>query len=204
MPVGPLSNLAIAFRADPTVVKKVKKIVIMGGGHLVNNSSPASEFNIWCDPEAGEVVLQAAWDNDVPVIWVPLDATHEAYVTVEQSKKIRDLGTKPAILVADLIAQRTDGYSQSDADMKAKGGAPLHDALAVCAVLHPEVLKDVLHTNVHVDTGKSWGYGQTIVERRIRVVEEDKNAYFALGADREMFYNWIYDVLAKDKEARGL
>ncbi len=200
IPVGPLSNLAIAFRADPTVVKKVKQIVIMGGGHLMMNSSTASEFNIWVDPEAAEVVQQAAWENDVPVTWVPLDATHEAYVTVEQSKKIRDLGTKPAILVADLIAQRTDGYSQNDADMKAKGGAPLHDALAVCAVLHPEVLKNVLHTNVHIDTGKSFAYGETIVERRIRVVEEDKNAYFALGADREMFYNWIYDTLKYHKD----
>ena len=152
------------------------------------------------DPEAAEIVMQSG----CKITWVPLDATHAAYITVEESKKIRDLGTKPAILVADLIEQRTVGYSRSDAEMRDLKGAPIHDALAVCAVLHPEVLKNVLHCNVHVDIGGSYGYGQTIVERRIRVIEEEKNCYFALNADRDMFYEWMYDTLKKDKERRGL
>ena len=204
VPVGPLTNLGVAFRADPTVVKKIKKIVIMGGAHLMMNSSPASEFNIWVDPEAAEVVQQAAWENDVPVVWVPLDATHAAYISLEQAEAIGKIPGKPAKLVSELVKQRYTGYSRFDADMRDKGGVPVHDALAVCAVLHPEVLKNVLHTNVHIDTGNSYAYGETIVERRIRVVEEDKNAYFALSADREMFYEWIYKVLKDDAEARGL
>ena len=200
VPVGPLTNLAVAMRADPRIIPKIREIVIMGGGHLVNNSSPASEFNVWVDPEAAEIVMQSG----CKITWVPLDATHAAYITVEESKKIRDLGTKPAILVADLIEQRTVGYSRSDAEMRDLKGAPIHDALAVCAVLHPEVLKNVLHCNVHVDIGGSYGYGQTIVERRIRVIEEEKNCYFALGADRKMFYDWMYETLKTDKEDRGL
>ena len=200
VPVGPLTNLAVAMRADPRIIPKIKEIVIMGGGHLMNNSSPASEFNIWVDPEAAEVVIQSG----CKITWVPLDATHAAYITVEESKKIRELGTKPAVLVADLIEQRTIGYARSDAEMRDLKGAPIHDALAVCAVLHPEVLKDVLHTNVHVDVGGSYAYGQTIVERRIRVIEEEKNCYFALNADRKMFYDWMYEVLKNDKEKRGL
>ena len=200
IPVGPLTNIAVAMRADPRIIPKIKEIVIMGGGHLVNNASPAAEFNIWVDPEAMEVVLQSG----CKITMVPLDATHEAYVTVEQSKKIRAIGTKPAILVADLIEQRTVGYAQSDAEMKALEGAPLHDALAVCAVLYPDVLKNVLHCNCHVDVSGGYAYGQTIVDRRERVNPEPINCYFALGADREMFYNWIVDVLQKDKERRGL
>ena len=199
IPVGPLTNIAVALRADPRIIPKIKEIMIMGGGHLVNNSSPAAEFNIWCDPEAMEIVTQAG----CKVTMVPLDATHEAYVTVEEAKRIREIGTKPAILVADLVQQRTTGYARNDADMKARGGAPLHDALAVCAVIHPEVLKNVLHCNMHTDISRGFAYGQTIIDRRIRVTPEPLNTYFALGADKEYFYNWLIDVLEKDKARRG-
>lgn len=200
IPVGPLTNIAVAMRADPRIISKIKEIVIMGGGHLVNNASPASEFNIWVDPEAMEVLLHSG----CKITMVPLDATHAAYITAEESKRIRDIGTKPAILVADLIEQRTLGYAQDDADMKEKKGAPIHDALAVCAVLYPEVLKNVLHCNCHVDISRGYAYGQTIVDRRVRVNPEPLNCYFALDADRQMFYNWMVDVLEKDKARRGL
>jgi inosine-uridine nucleoside N-ribohydrolase len=200
IPVGPLTNIAVALRADPRIIHKIKEIVIMGGGHLVNNSSPAAEFNIWCDPEAMEIVTQSG----CKVTMVPLDATHAAYVTVQESERIRKIGTKPAILVADLIKQRTVGYARNDADMKARGGAPLHDALAVCAVIYPEVLKNVLHINMHTDISRGFAYGQTIIDRRIRVTPEPLNTYFALDADKDFFYNWIIDVLEKDKAGRGL
>ena len=200
IPVGPLTNIALAIRSDPRICKKIREIVIMGGGHLVNNSSPAAEFNIWVDPEAMEIVLQSG----CKVTMVPLDATHQAYITAEESKRIRAIGTKPAILVADLIEQRTVGYARSDAEMRDLKGAPIHDALAVCAVLHPEVLKNVLHCNCHVDISRGWAYGETIIDRRIRVNPEPLNCYFALGADRDMFYNWVVEVLEKDKARRGL
>ncbi|MEG1514952.1 MAG: nucleoside hydrolase [Clostridia bacterium] len=200
IPVGPLTNVAVAIRADPRICKKIREIVIMGGGHLVNNSSPASEFNIWVDPEAMEIVIQSG----CKITMVPLDATHQAYITAEESKRIRDIGTRPATLVADLIEQRTVGYSRSDAEMRDLKGAPIHDALAVCAVLYPEVLKNVLHCNCHVDISKGYAYGQTIIDRRIRVNPEPLNCHFALGADRKMFYDWVVKVLEDDKARRGL
>jgi len=204
VPVGPLTNIAVAMRADPRIIPKIREIMIMGGGHEVNNSSPAAEFNIWADPEAMEIVLQAALDFGVKVTLVPLDATHEAFVTVEEAQRIRAIGTPPAELVANLVESRTAGYGVNDADMKAKNGAPLHDALAVCALVHPECLKDVVHYNCHTDISKGWAYGETIIDKRIRVNPEPKNCYFAHGANKEVFYNWLIEVLEKDKAARGL
>ena len=200
VPVGPMTNIGVAMRADPRIIPKIKEIMIMGGGHLVNNSSPAAEFNIWVDPESMEIILQSG----CKVTMVPLDATHQAYITVEEAKKIRAIGTKPAILVADLVEQRTLGYGKMDAEMLAIGGAPIHDALAVCALVHPDVLKDVRHVNCHVDISGGFADGQTIIDRRIRVNPEPLNCYFALGADKNMFYNWVVDVLEKDKIKRGL
>lgn len=199
VPVGPMTNIAVAMRADPRIIPKIREIVLMGGGHLVNNTSPAAEFNVWVDPEAMEILLHSG----CKITMVALDATHAAYLTVEDAKHIRDIGTKPAMLVADLIEQRTQGYAQNDAEMRDLKGAPIHDALAVCAVLHPEVLKNVLHCNCHVDISRGYAYGQTIIDRRVRVNPEPLNCYFALGADREMFIDWMVGVLKKDRERRG-
>ncbi|NLL91694.1 MAG: nucleoside hydrolase [Ruminococcaceae bacterium] len=200
VPVGPLTNIAIAMRADPRIIPKIKEIMIMGGGHDVNNSSPAAEFNIWVDPEALEIVLQSG----CKITLVPLDATHKCFMTVEESERIRAIGTKPAILIADLVKQRATGYAQMDAEMKALNGAPLHDALAVCALVIPEVLKNVVHVNCHVDISKGIAYGQTIIDQRIRVNPTPKNCYFAFDADKDIFVKWMIDVLEKDKAKRGL
>ncbi len=192
VPVGPLTNVALAIRSDPRIVDKIEEIVIMGGGYAVNNSTPAAEFNIFVDPEALEIVLQAG----CKVTLVPLDATHQAYITGEEAKLFRAIGTKPANLVADLIEQRIIGYSRFDADMQTQ--APIHDALAVCSILYPEVLKDVEFINVHVDISGGIAYGETILDRRNRTFGDPKNTYFAHGADREMFRDWMLEVLRKD------
>ena len=73
IPVGPLTNIGMAIRADPRIVEHIEEIMIMGGGYLVNNTTPMAEYNVWVDPESLEVVLQSG----CKVTLVPLDATHE-------------------------------------------------------------------------------------------------------------------------------
>ena len=188
---GPLTNVAVAIRSDPGICGKVKEIIIMGGGNLVNDISPASEFNIWGDPEAAEIILQSG----CRITMISLDATSKACITAEEVQMIRALGTASAELVADLIEQRAASCARRDFK-----NAPVHDALAVCAALHPEVLKDVPDCNVHVDIGGGYAYGQTVVDRRIRVIEEEQNCRFALGADRDFFFRWIYSVLKDGRD----
>ena len=49
VPIGPLTNIAEAFRRAPDVVQRVQRIVLMGGGTF-GNVTPAAEFNIHVDP----------------------------------------------------------------------------------------------------------------------------------------------------------
>ncbi|TCV96021.1 purine nucleosidase [Luteibacter rhizovicinus] len=59
--LGPLTNLALAVRLDPTLPQRIKRLVIMGGavtGHGNTGKIPA-EFNIGFDPEAAHVVFEA-------------------------------------------------------------------------------------------------------------------------------------------------
>jgi purine nucleosidase len=58
--LGPLTNLALALRLDPTLPQRVGRLVVMGGavtGH--GNITPAAEFNVYFDPEAAHIVFGA-------------------------------------------------------------------------------------------------------------------------------------------------
>ncbi len=58
--LGPLTNLALALRLDPTLPARVARLVVMGGAVTgQGNITPAAEFNVYFDPEAAHIVLGA-------------------------------------------------------------------------------------------------------------------------------------------------
>lgn len=80
--IGPLTNLAVALKQDPSIAELVHEVIIMGGAALVpGNLSAVGEANIYNDPEAAQVVMEAPWQ----VIMVPLDVTLEN--TFEESDR---------------------------------------------------------------------------------------------------------------------
>lgn len=193
--VGPLTNLAAAMRADGRVIHKIQEIIIMGGGHDRSGlCSAAAEFNVWCDPEAMEIVLQSG----CKITMVPLDATYHAKLGRKEAEEIGAIGTPRARLVSDLIMQRIEGYVNGYGEDSVTEGVPVHDALALCAVLHPEILQNVKHCNMHVDLGKGYAYGRTVVDTRDCEFSEPANVYFSLSADRELFVKWVIDTLRNE------
>ena len=75
IPTGPLTNIGMALRLEPRIAEKIRQIIFMGGGFKVFNATAASEFNIWADPEAAQIVLTSGVKT---ITMVPLDATHQA------------------------------------------------------------------------------------------------------------------------------
>ncbi len=72
--IGPLTNVAALLRADPSVGRKIKRIVMMGGGiaHGYGDSPKAvPEYNIYMDVAAAQTVFA----SKVPILMAPLDAT---------------------------------------------------------------------------------------------------------------------------------
>ena len=72
VPIGPLTNIALAVLKDPGIVPLVKEVVIMGGSITEGNVTAAAEANIYNDPEAAQIVFTAGWK----VTMVGLDVTH--------------------------------------------------------------------------------------------------------------------------------
>src|SRR5437868_11149083 len=61
VPVGPLTNIALAVSIDPSIIPLVKEVILMGGAITGGNVNAAAEANIYNDPEAAQVVFQAGW-----------------------------------------------------------------------------------------------------------------------------------------------
>src|SRR5947209_11594921 len=81
VPIGPLTNIALALRREPRIAQAVREVVIMGGALRVpGNTTPTAEFNIYVDPDAAHMVLHAGW----PIRLVSLDVTMQAELCREQ------------------------------------------------------------------------------------------------------------------------
>src|SRR5579863_2523645 len=74
VPVGPLTNIALAVEKDPSIVPLVKEVILMGGSINGGNVTAAAEFNIYNDPEAAQIVFRAGW----PLTMVGLEVGDKA------------------------------------------------------------------------------------------------------------------------------
>lgn len=187
--VGPLTNLAMALRLAPQITRGIKEIIIMGGGYLITNITSGAEFNFWVDPEAAKIVL----DCGAPIRLVPLDATHAAFVTRSEAEEIRKFNTPAARLCADLILQRLKGYKKFQ-PLDEPEAVPVHDVLAVCALLNPEVLKDCMEVFVDVCISHGITDGMSLCDVGKRNRSMAPNANVAKSADRELFIEMLMKI----------
>ena len=156
--VGPLTNLAHALDADPSVAERVKRVTIMGGAALApGNATAAAEANILHDPEAAEKVFEAAW----PLTMVGLDVTMRSILTEQHRERLAAGGP-----VARYCAEILDFYFDFYAGFMGRRCAGNHDALAVAvaAGLATVSLSPTVH--VHVDISAGFNRGRTTADLR--------------------------------------
>jgi inosine-uridine nucleoside N-ribohydrolase len=153
---GPLTNIAAALAADRRVAGAVGRLVVLGGSHRQAGVTPYAERNVWCDPEAAVDVLAAPVRD---VLLVTMDATFSAPLTAADVARLRSLGTPAAATAADLLDTRIAWYRRDPA-MAALGAAPLHDPLAVAALVDPGLLT-TLRAQVRVERADPATYGAT-------------------------------------------
>jgi inosine-uridine nucleoside N-ribohydrolase len=192
-PVGPLTNIAMAIQREPRIVERIPEIVIMGGAHDHGNITASAEFNIWLDPEAARIVVNCGR----PIRMVPLDATHQALVSTEDAARLRALGTPAGEAAARFVLQRIDGYDATQ-PMPRRGdalAAPVHDALAVCAIIDPSILTTEL-IPVDVETHAELSIGRTVCDRRFRS-GKPANVHFAMDADEPKFNRMLLEILGR-------
>lgn len=187
---APLTNIGIALRIAPDIKQSIEEIVIMGGGYHIQNETPAAEFNIWVDPEAAKIVF----DSGLKIRLITLDATHKALVSLKDCGLLEACNTNAAKAAASFIRKRIEGYRVYQ-PLEDQDTTPLHDALAVCALLDPAVVSNQL---IHVDVDIRGGIadGQTVCDMEMRF-GKPANVNIAINADKERFVNTLIDILGK-------
>ena len=187
-PLGPLTNIAQAFRKAPDIIERVQEIVLMGGAYFeVGNITPAAEFNIYVDPEAAAEVFSAG----VPLVVMPLDVTHKALTTQARVDAFRAMGTR----VGDMVAEWTNFFERLDKEKYGSEGAPLHDPCVIAYLLQPDLFKG-RHVNVVVETGSDLTLGMTVADWW-RVTDRAPNAMFMGDLDADGFFALLTDRLAR-------
>lgn len=187
-PLGPLTNIATAFKNAPDIIEKVQEIVLMGGAYFqVGNITPAAEFNIYVDPEAAKIVF----DSGVPIVVMPLDVTHKALTTRARVEAFRALGTK----VGDMVAAWTDFFERFDKEKYGSEGAPLHDPCVIAYLIQPDLFTG-RHVNVEIETVSELTLGMTVADWW-RVTDNAPNAMFMGDLDSDGFFALLADRLAR-------
>jgi purine nucleosidase/pyrimidine-specific ribonucleoside hydrolase len=156
--LGPLTNVALALQQDPRRLGRVGRIVVMGGALTVpGNITPAAEFNIYVDPEAAALVLDAGLDVEL----IPLDVTRRVVLAqAALTERLRRCSDRVARFILDFTLH---GFAFG-ADREG-GGIVLHDPLAMAVALDPSLVTfEPLHVEVECE-GKLTR-GLTLADRR--------------------------------------
>lgn len=187
-PLGPLTNIATAFRRAPEIISKVEQIVLMGGAYFeVGNTTPAAEFNIYVDPQAAEIVFKSG----APLVVVPLDATHKALTTRPRIEAFRTLNTP----VGAAVASWTDFFERFDMTKYGSEGAPLHDPCVIAWLLRPDLFEGRF-INVEIETHSELTLGMTVADWW-RVTPREPNALFLREVDAEGFFTLLTTRLSR-------
>jgi inosine-uridine nucleoside N-ribohydrolase len=192
IPVGPLTNIALAVSKDPSIVPLVKDVVIMGGSITGGNVDGAAEANIYGDPEAAQIVFNAGW----MVTMVGSDVGERTLITRKELAELRATHGPEN----DFISQLVDFYV-TRSEKSGWSGAAMYDPLAVAIAMDPTVgtLKDM---HVDVETKGEFTRGETVANRMGSdennvlhgdhyeiegVVKLKPNARVCLASDRDRF-----------------
>ena len=159
VPVGPLTNIALAVEKDPSIVGLVKEVILMGGSISGGNVNAAAEANIYNDPEAAQIVFQAGW----PLTMVGLEVGDKALFThkyLDQLGQTHGPVNDFAYSVAKFLIDLSAKFSLP--------GFPMYDPSAVAVAIDPTLVK-VQEMHVDVETRGEFTRGETVGNRHDEV-----------------------------------
>lgn len=188
VPLGPLTNIALAIERDPDWVRRIAGISLMGGSAGPGNATPTAEFNIFADPEAAARVFSSGAD----ITMCGLNLTHQLRTDDAISARLHAVGS-PA---ARLAAQAFDHLHDRMDVLIGQRDAALHDPCAVLAVTHPELLESEPRA-VAVETKGELTRGMTVVDERITRQRNAPNANVGYRIDARVAMEVIVGALSE-------
>jgi purine nucleosidase len=226
--LGPLTNLAVALEREPALPRLLRRHVLMGGAFGVSgNTTPTTEWNIHCDPEAARMSFRAwadaiAAEPSIPrPVALGLDVTEGARIGTEQVVALaRRAGSHPdearaatgedplapqmsvaSNPVVRFVADALRWYFEFHDRYDGFYGAFIHDPLAVAAALDPRLITtEALY--VDVETRGEVTSGMTVADRR-HLTGKPANVDVATTADIGTFIERLIERIGALAATRG-
>ncbi|MGE0780257.1 nucleoside hydrolase [Mycolicibacterium sp.] len=201
---GPLTNLALALRAEPALPRLLHRLVIMGGAFdYRGNTTPVAEWNVSVDPESTAEVF-AGWTGapTLPIV-LGLNLTENIALTpvllgelataagsTSLPLSLRDERGTPSTASNPLIRVLEDAmrfYFEFHHDQDEGYLAHLHDPLAAAVALDPTLVR-YREAPVDVELTGTLTRGMTIADWSRRWGREP-NALIGVEVDPVVFFD---------------
>lgn len=156
--IGPLTNIAAAVVLDRTFASRVKSLYIMGGSiNGIGNITPAAEYNIYVDPEAAQIVMEAGFKDMRLLTWDPV-TLRDATVPRADYDQLTAIGT-PMARFFKAVCDTTLDFNES----VGVDGSTHPDSMTLAVLLHPELIVEQSPYRVDVEVASPLTRGATVM-----------------------------------------
>jgi purine nucleosidase len=186
--LGPLTNIAIAVRRDPTLARRIRRCVVMGAvADHMGNHSPVAEFNMWVDPHAVAAVLQAG----LPLELVGWDISRRhAVISPDEAASLRAIGTPLAEMCVDIQRVLTT-FSLEETRL---AGFDLPDPIAMAYAIDPAVATETRRVHCAVECDSELTRGMVVMDL-LGLSDRQPNATVVTAADGSRFLEMLRDAV---------
>ena len=184
--LGPLTNIALALRKNPTLGQHLDRFVSMGGNYKSHgNCSPVAEYNYWCDPHAAQETYEQLGKK---IEMVGLDVTRKIGLTPNLLEYMRFINPE----VADFVGKITRFYWDFHWEYEHIIGCVINDPLAVAHVLHEDLCQG-FDSFVDLAT-EGIAVGQTLVDT-YHFYGKEANAKILTQVNTQLFFQDFLSVI---------
>jgi purine nucleosidase len=186
--LGPLTNLALAVGRDPELASKISRCIVMGAvADHIGNMSPVAEYNMWADPHAVAMVLDAG----LPLEFVGWDISrHYAVVTPELANDLRSVNPPLSEIAVDIQCV----VAEFCANETKLAGFDLPDPIAMAYAIDPAIGTETRRLHLSVETHSTLTRGMVVMDL-LGFTGHEPNALVVTKADAALFEQMLRAAL---------